>query len=464
MEPDESAAAPSATIPWDVLTSGDVEAVARHQGALLATAVDRALRQHPRYSRTFRAAGVEPGSVAGLADLERLPITTKDDFVESPDDYRLEPDPAAMEEYVLWDVTFTAGTSGGRPTPSYQTAHDFRGVLFAQRRMAEIRGFRTDDSVLNLYPLGPYPHGGWIRPTQAAAVFGIPVTVGMSGVSSDDFGVTRRARDILQLPGARDASILWGVPSYLHRFLEEAVEAGLRLPRLRMLAVSGEPCRPRLRRGLEELGEQLSGQPIIVSDSLGATELAFSLVECREGSGFHNPAPELAHVGVVDQDGAYLHDGSSGRLMYTHLNRRGTVLKRFLVGDIAELETAPCGACGWAGGIVRRLHGREGSFLKIRGMMVNINAIFETLDGIAQVRDYRVEISSGEGAGGMDQLEIQVVGDETEGTTADSVVSSVRTATGVTPSVRFVLPDQIWTPEDRLKPVRLKDLRSTEES
>ena len=454
---------PAVVLPRELVTGGDPDVVAAHQGALLAVAVDRALAQHPVYADSFRAAGVAPGDVSRLEDLERLPVTTKDDFVRDPEAYRLRPDESAPGDYVVWDVTFTAGTSSGRPTPSYQTTYDFRGVLFAQRRMAEIRGFRPDDTVLNLYPLGPFPHGGWIRPTQAAAVAGVAVTVGMTGSARDDFGVTRRAREILELPGARASSILWGVPSYLHRFLEEAAEDGVRLPRLRMLAVSGEPCRPRLRRGLEELGAAVSGQEVVVSDSLGATELAFSLVECREGSGFHNPAPELAHIGVVDDAGRHLHDGGRGRLMYTHLNRRGTVLMRYLVGDIAELDTAACRWCGWAGGTVRRLHGREGSFLKVRGMMVNINALFETLDDVQEVRDYRIEISDLADRIGMDQLEVQIVGDEAGGETAPRVVERVRAATGVTPTVRFVTSDELWTPEDRMKPVRLRDLRGADE-
>ncbi|WP_298019348.1 hypothetical protein, partial [uncultured Parasphingopyxis sp.] len=54
----------------------------------------------------------------------------------------------------------------------------------------------------------------------------------------------------------------------------------------------------------------------------------------------NGPLFQLAHVAVLDEHGLPVPDGEPGRLAYTHLDRAGTVLLRFLVGDRAVLDQA----------------------------------------------------------------------------------------------------------------------------
>jgi phenylacetate-CoA ligase len=445
-----------------VLYGGDSERVERFQDRLLRASLERVLARHPTYRSVY--AGCAPAAMS-IRDLDGLPVTTKAEFVANPDGYRLEPDPQAPGEYVTWDIAYTAGTTSGNPTPIVQTAFDLRGILLAQRRMAEIRRFRSDDVILNLYPLGPYPHGGWIRPTQAAAAFGIPVIVGMSGSSGgDDFGVTRRVAEIARMPALQHATIAWGVPTFLLRFLEQVRDEGTRMPKLRLVAASGEPCRASLRRAITEAAALVGAEgPIEVSDSLGSTELQFSLVECSEGSGFHNPAPELVHVAAVDADGRHVPPGESGRLAYTHLNRRGTVLMRYLVGDIAVVSNDQCGNCGWSGGVVTRLLGRESSFVKVRGMLFSVDAVHAAVDAVEPVKDHRIEVSRDEAhPGAMDLLTVSILVTDPDrfAAAAQEVEDAVRAVTGVTPLVQRLTAAELWVPEERMKPVRFRDSRS----
>jgi len=431
------------------------------QSALLRSMVDRCLLDHPRYRSLLAGQGIRAGDVTTLADLARLPLTTKADFVADPEGYRLEVDPDRWE-HVLADVMYTAGTTTGRPTPIYSTAHDQRAILFAQLRMAAIRGLTRRDRIANLYPLAPVPHGGWNRPTQAAAALGAPVVVGMGGVQDERFPVTRRLDGVLDVLADFDPSVLWGVPSYLDRLLRRAAERGLRLPSVRMMAVSGEPCGPTQRRGLLALSGAVGALDAVVSDSLGASELQFSLVECPDGGGFHNPAPELAHVAVLDDHGLQVPDGEPGRLAYTHLDRAGTVLLRFLVGDRAVLDSSPCPGCGWLGGRVVTHLGRDDAFTKVRGNLLSIPALHEAIAGVDGVVDHRVVIAGGDGR--MDTMAVQVAvtpGRATGGTAA-AVALAVRGTVGVRPEVTLVDLNQIFSAEDRLKPRRFIDQRHSE--
>lgn len=443
----------------DWASTADVRAV---QEERLRATMGR-LSRHPYYRTTFAATGIDPADIRTLADLDRIPLTTKADLIAAPDDFRLEPDPAAAPEYVLWDIAYTAGTTSGRPTPVYQTAYDFRAVLFAQLRMAQLRTITASDRIANLYPLAPYPHGGWIRPTQAAAVVGASVVVGMSGAYDQAFPVTRRLDEVVTLVADTDVTVVWGVPSYVLRVLDRAVAMGRRLPSVRIIAVSGEPCHPKLRAALTAAAVAAGASDPWVSDSLGATELQFSLVECAGGQGFHNPAPELAQISVVDDDGRTLPSGEPGRLVFTHLDKRGTVLLRFLVGDRAILDDAACPACGWLGGRVTKHLGREGRFVKVRGNIVGIDALFAVLDVASGVGDYRVTVGKPvDEPLGMDELTVEIAAPSGIGLpagTSAAVAAAIREAVGVTPDVVVVPQTSLVWPDDTIKPVRFVDRR-----
>ena len=428
---------------------------------LLQSMIDACALRHPWYSKVFAECGIRGADLERLEDLERVPLTTKQTFIDNADQFRLEADPARSEDYVLADVTYTAGTSTGMPTPIFQTSYDLRAVLFAQRRMMTIRGVTRRDRVMNLYPLAPFPHGGWIRPTQAAASLGAPVVAATGGSRHHRFPVTRTMSEIIDLVVDTNPTIVWGVPSYVERVLSHVVEGKRSLPALRMIAVSGEPCSEARRNSMIELARKAGARSPLVSDSLGASELQFSLVECPGGRGFHHPAPELAHVDVVDDAGSSVADGTPGRLVYTHLDRTGTVLLRFLVGDRAVLDRSPCPTCGWAGGRVTEHLGREGNLRKIRGALVNIDAVHHAIESSEGVVGHRLELTL---ESGMDRLQAFVATDSASDDAAvvASVVDSVRRATGVRLEVTIAAREEIWSPDEELKPARFRDIRARE--
>jgi phenylacetate-coenzyme A ligase PaaK-like adenylate-forming protein len=432
--------------------------VERMQSALLQRMIRDCAVRHPWYSRLFDEHGIDPADVESVADLPALPLTSKSTFMENASAFRLEPDGGSPEDHIPADVTYTAGTSTGVPTPIYQTAYDLRGILFAQLRMAALRGLRRGDRVVNLYPLAPYPHGGWIRPTQAAATLGAPVVAATGGSDSGRFPIMRRMREVAELVVDTDPMVVWGIPSYVDRVLRHIGEQGGSVPSLRMIAVSGEPCTDARRASLIALAQVAGAADPFVSDSLGASELQFSLVECEGGRGFHNPAPELAHIEVVDDSGRPVPDGQPGRLAYTHLDRKGTVLLRFLVGDRAVLDRSACPSCGWIGGRLVSHLGREGNLIKVRGALINIDAAHAAVAESAGVVDHRIDIDTEDGMDAMTAT-IALAPGVDEDAAAASVVEAVRRATGVRPEVVLTGMEQIWSPDQRMKPARFVDHR-----
>lgn len=442
------------------LINADPVQVQLFQEALLQNMLRLVAKQHPVYRESISTLQVDISEIRTFAELDEIfPVTTKEDFVAAPEKYVLEPDPENIKDYLNWDVTYTAGTSGV-PAPVFQTTYDFKGVLFSHKRMAMLRGMDQTDTIFNLYPLAPYPHGGWIRPSQAAAVIGAAAVVGMSGSTNTAFPILRRFDEVVALVAATNPSVLWGVPSYVLKVLRELEKTNAKVSRLRLINVSGEPCGPKLKAHLLETAQRLTKLPVTVSDSLGATEMQFSLVECVGGNGFHNPVPEIARLSVIDQTGKELPDGTAGKLQVTHLNRKGTVLIKYLLGDIAVMDYSPCPACGWTGGRIAQHLGREGKFVKVRGQMVNSQAMMDYLESVDFILDYKVSISQNLDTG-LDEMSVDLA--TKTGSLSDddrtTLLAQISDLAGIRINVNLVELNQIWEPEAGMKPKRFVDLR-----
>ena len=103
-------------------------------------------------------------------------------------------------------------------------------------------------------------------------------------------------------------------------------------------------CRPALRAELRERLARLGAAAVAIRARYAFTEMQGGLVQCAEDA----PAAErLRPTSIISRwstptSGRRLPDGESGMLAITHLHRRGTVLLRYLVGDIVTLSRAPC--------------------------------------------------------------------------------------------------------------------------
>lgn len=355
----------------------------RAQLALLA-------ERHPRYRRLWRERGIDVADVRGADDLALLPLTTKRDFASDPEAHRLDPEP----DNLLWDIVYTTGSTGP-PTPIYQTAHDFRGLMMSQRRMGEIRGIGMGDRIANLFPAPGHPHGSWVRVANAAQAVGAQLVTGMSGPPIGSMPMTRRTDEVADLLEATQPTVLWGIGSYVRRLLEHMVEQGRVLSSVRIVVCSGEGVSGPAEQHLLDLLGCLGSPSALLSRGFGASELACSLVPCEPGAALHNPAPELHLLQVVDDDGGILPPGTPGRLCLTHLDRRGTALVRYLIGDLVTLDEEPCPRCGRAGGSLVAHHGRADGMVKVRGNLVDPQRLAVAVEAVPGVREHRAVLLRG---------------------------------------------------------------------
>lgn len=443
-----------------------IEAV---QERRFAETLDLCFERHPYYRRVFAERGLRRGDIRGLADIGKLPIIDKAVYAADPEAFRLETRGLDDEAQVDWDVMHTTGTSGGRPTPFHSTAHDFYGILTANRRALEIRGVRETDIVANLCPMTLHPYGAYHRTIAAANAMKIPVVSPLPGRPSPRFHWSAGLDEVVQTVARARATILWGVASYVRRVLMRAEAIGADFSAVRLAFVTGEPVGDALRADMTRRMAALGAQDPAVNVSYAATEMQVGAVECRPGSGFHNPAPDQFFFEIVDPEThAPLPDGVRGMAALTHLDRRGTVLLRYALGDLTALTRAQCPSCGaWTDRFVSPPSRGDG-LVKVRGMLIDPAAIGAALMNDGRVDEYQVVIDREDPADplSMDRVIVRFAlrdgagaGDGAEAGVAEALGELVRRATGVRPTMTPAAMAEIYDPDRSLKSRRLVDRR-----
>ena len=375
----------------DTLFLDDWNALTRERDTRFSATLDRVFAYHPFYKDLLTRARLRRRDISGVADLVKLPVTTRKDYLANPASFVLTwPEAASAEESIVWDVMHTTQATG-TPAPFVSTAYDFVNILALNRNMLRLRGSEQSDSILNLFPLTRHPHGAFARAANAAAAFNIPITAAMPGAPNTrqpDIG--NPLDEVVTIAARSRATILWGVPSYIRKLAARAEDMGVTLPHVRLVFASGEGFGAAARDDLLARLKRLGANDPKISISYGANEMQGDMVECVPGTGFHNPAPDQFCFEAVDPDTHRpVPDGEEGLILLTHLDRRGTVMLRYALGDMAQLTRERCPHCG---ALTERITGtprRTDGFVKIRGRLIDPQALSDALAGEAAVADFQ---------------------------------------------------------------------------
>jgi len=427
---------------------------------------------HPYYRRVFEERAIDPVSIRSIADLSRLPFTTKADYMRSPDAFRLAPQPSmSVHEKLLWDLSYTTGTTAGAPTPFYNTTYDYYAILLALHRLCRISDIRATDVIANLFPLAPVPHIGFLRTRDYASVVGATVFSTLTGTPHPEFPIHNSLDHAVRRVEQHRATVLSGIVSYVRRVIMRAQELGADFSSVRLAIVLGEPCprgmREDMRARLRALGAK-DGARII--NALGFTEMQAATGECKELGGGHNPAPEQLLFEVVDEATREpLPDGERGLLTVTHLDRRGTVLLRYLLGDICAIETGVCPHCGRTGQRVVTNVVRTKELVKVKGTLVNPDLMKEAIATVSGIDEYQIVFTKEDAADRYSgdrvvvRLAVAAADDGARDRIAAAVRDRVAAAAELRPAIEFTTMDAIFDPTKTLKSSRVVDLRPVDE-
>ena len=444
----------------DILQQPD-DVIALVQAEKLRAMLALCARGHPYYKRKWNEAGVDVSKINSLSDLESLPLTSKQDLMDDPESFRLHLPDLPLHERVLWEVIYTTGTTS-EPTPVYNTTHDYHAYLFQSARVSEISDIRETDVIANLFPLTPAPMGAFVRSATNAYAAGATIFGVLPGAAHGAFNVHRSMNQAVRSIALHRATILWGIPSFIRRVLLQAIETGADFRSVRMCAITGEASSPSMRDEIRRCLRSLGAQGTIVFDRYGSTEMG-AFAQCHEEGDWHNPAPEIQFHEVVDPDtGRRLPDGERGALAVTHLDRRGTVLIRFLVGDVVSIDRTPCSHCGRHGERIIGPVVRTKDLVKVKGMLINPAVLLDALQGLADVDEVQVVVQRVDvnDPFSMDELLVRMATQSlAKDQLANDIADRVQQAVRVKPRVEFTNVIDIYDPASQTKARRFVDKR-----
>jgi phenylacetate-CoA ligase len=384
------------------------------------------------YRAAFDEAGVKPDDIKCLADLARLPFTTKQDL---RDNY-----PFGLFAVPMSSVVRLHASSGttGRSTVVGYTKRDIDVWSELMARCFAAAGLNKNDIIHNAYGYGLFTGG--LGAHYGAEKLGASV-IPMSG------GNTKRQIMILQDFGP---TAICCTPSYALNLAEQgrAMGVDMRSLKLRVGIFGAEPWSDKMRDDIEKTLNITALNIYGLSEVMGPGVS----MECIEGrNGMHIFEDHFLAEIIDPETGAALPYGEKGELVFTTITKEAFPLIRFRTRDITTLNIAPC-RCGRTHVRMDRVMGRSDDMLIIRGVNVfpsQIEAVLLNIEGAEphyQLIVDRVDT--------LDTLEVQVevsqkLLDESEGevrvlqSMERRIVKDMKDYLGISAKVKMVEPKSL---------------------
>lgn len=340
--------------------------------ARVAAVIREAAERVPAFAARLADAGLSPGDVGGVSELDALPILTKDDILalqrdDPPFGGLLAPDAAVRRVFQSPGPIYEPQLAGPDP--------------WRWREALAACGMTDSDVLLNCLGYHLSPAGAMFE--EAALAVGCAVVPG--GIGNLDLQA--------QAIGDLGVTAYTGLPSYLKSLIERYDAAGLDPARWRLsrALVTAEPLPDTLRVALTE-------RVPAVRMAYGTAETGLLGYEVEPGGGL--VVPDGVLVQVCDLDTGMPLDDGEGQVVVTLL-RPDYPLVRFGTGDVSAWLPAAGGSRRLAGVL-----GRVGAAVKVRGMFLHPRQVDAVMREVAGVASYRFVVDRVEH---RDELRCEVV-------------------------------------------------------
>ncbi len=307
--------------------------MARLQLKLLRRTLRNAYEHVPLYRSKLDAAGIRPDDVRSLSDLERIPITEKDEIRNA------FPSAAVRTgtDLASCRIQQTSGSSGTCMEIALDRWSDDARTLYTQR-MYGVHGFRFWRKMAYLFP---YP---------------LPLQRNLGLYRNRHISTTQPPRRIVEELAAFAPDLLAATPSDLLDLCASVRPAELRALGLRTVCVHSEPM------SADERGYLASCFACPVATNYYCNEVWAIASECTHG--VLHQFPDNVVLEITDDDGQAVPEGEIGNVIVTSLHNYVHPFIRYRLGDLAawDAQNRTC-ACGSPLPRLARLEGRDDDYL-----------------------------------------------------------------------------------------------------
>ena len=421
----------------------DIETISREQ--LKALQWERlqktvaAAVNSPFYKRLFKEKGLAPHDFKSLDDLQRIPMTTKDDLREEwPYGF------LAVSKEEIVRMHSSSGTTG-RAIVIFHTQSDLDSWTNQLARCMYMAGMRKNDVFQNMMTYALFTGGlGFHYGAEKLGAMVIPSGPGNS-------------KRQIQLIQDFDTTAIHIIPSYALHLTQVFEEVGVvpqKDTRLKMAFIGAEPHSERMRKRIEDF------YGVKAFNSYGLSEMSGPGVsfECSYQNGMH--IWEDAYiVEIVDPDTLEpLPDGETGELVMTTLCRRGMPIIRYRTKDLTRIIPGDC-PCGRTHRRIERIKGRSDDMMILKGVnifpiqiekkLMEISGVGSNFLIILERKEFnddmviKVEVEREYFTGDLKKLE----------TLRKTIINELKGDILITPRVDLVEPNSLPTTEGKAKRV-----------
>ncbi|MCD8540399.1 MAG: AMP-binding protein, partial [Leadbetterella sp.] len=325
------------------------EKIAAFQEIKLKEALQYVARHSVFYQRYYREEGANLAEVVSVADLQKLPFTTKEHLQQFNGEFLCVP-PQRVVDYAT-----TSGTSGS-PVTFALTDADLDRLAYNEALSFACSGVEKGDVVQLMTTMDRQFMAGLAYFLGLRKLGATVVRVG-AGIPELQWDAIQRYRP----------AYLITVPSFLVKMIEYAELNGIDYGNS---GIKGAICIGEPLRNQDFSPNNISLKirekwDIRLFSTYASTEMSTAFAECEFQKGGHHH-PDLIIVEVVDEEGRQVSDGESGELVVTTLGVEAMPLVRFKTGDIVQAHYEAC-ECGRNSLRIGPVIGRKQQMIKYKG-------------------------------------------------------------------------------------------------
>lgn len=399
------------------------ENIQAFQEGKLRELIEYLFEKSPYYRRVLKQQGISASDIETLADLGKIPVTTKEQLQRHNEDFFCVP------KSKIIDFVTTSGTLG-EPVTVGLTDSDLDRLAYNEAISFACAGIREDD-ILQLTTTID-------RRFMAGLAYFLGVRKLGAGIIRVGAGIPELQWDSIQ---KFKPTYLIVVPSFLLKLIQyaEANDIAINDSGIKGAICIGEPLRNQ-DFSLNILAEKIRAKwDIELYSTYASTEMSTAFTECTEQRGGHQH-PELIITEVLDEHDRPVPNGTAGELVITTLGVEAMPLLRFKTGDIVAAHDSAC-ACGRNTLRLGPVVGRKKQMIKYKGTTLYPPAMGNLLNDFADVKSHVVEIYHN--AIGTDEILIKIHAPNATDTLLSEIRDHFRSKLRVSPTIQRCTREEI---------------------
>ena len=370
------------------------------------------------YSELFAKEKIDVSKIKKMADLQQIPVTTKQDLQLRNMDFLCVPATQIM------DYVTTSGTLG-EPVTFALTQNDLNRLALSECLSYAFCGCQPND-IIQLMVTNDRAFMAGLACLLGSYKFGSGIIRIGNGIPELQWNTIKNIR----------TTVLNCVPSFILKLIEFAESHGIdyRQSSLKRAICVGESVRTN-GHTYNILGEKIHAlwPELSLYSNYASTEMQSSFNECEKQCGAHHK-PDLTIVEFLDDRNRPVKEGEAGEITITTLGVEGMPMIRFKTGDICVHFNDPC-ACGRNSLRLGPIIGRKGQMIKYKGTTLYPSALYDILDNIPAITNYIVEVYTS--TIGTDNICIRVGSQHTGELFVKEIKDLFRSKVRVAPDVIF---------------------------